>query len=126
MRPTTHTWQSGPARAGTAPAVPGPRSTALRILMDAGPWLPVPPRGYGGLENVVATLTTELRRRGHEVVLATVGESTLPADGRIVPFPTQQFHRLPAPYPEGTRLPHPHPHARVRGIPRAASPRVPV
>ena len=41
--------------------------------MDAGPWLPVPPRGYGGLENVVATLTTELLRRGHTVVLATVG-----------------------------------------------------
>ena len=36
----------------------------MKILMDAGPWLPVPPAGYGGLENVVATQTTELRRRG--------------------------------------------------------------
>ena len=58
------------------PARPGPDvRRGLRVLMDAGPWLPVPPTGYGGLENVVATLTTELRRRGHEVVLATVGES---------------------------------------------------
>ena len=68
MRPTAATWPGGPAR-----AVPAPRRPRLRILMDAGPWLPVPPRGYGGLENVVATLTTELRRRGHQVVLGTVG-----------------------------------------------------
>ena len=46
------------------------RVTGMKVLMDAGPWLPVPPVGYGGLENVVATLTTELRRRGHRVVLA--------------------------------------------------------
>ncbi len=44
----------------------------MKILMDAGPWLPVPPPGYGGLENVVATLITELRARGHTVVLASV------------------------------------------------------
>ena len=66
----------------------------MKILMDAGPWLPVPPRGYGGLENVVATLTTELRRRGHSVVLATVGESEQPTDGRVCAFPTGQFGRL--------------------------------
>ncbi len=69
----------------------------MKILMDAGPWLPVPPQGYGGLENVVATLTTELRRRGHTVVLATVEESRQPADGRVCAFPTGQFGRLGAP-----------------------------
>src|SRR4051812_49930991 len=74
----------------------------MKILMDAGPWLPVPPDGYGGLENVVATLTTELRRRGHEGVLATVGEGTLPADSRIVRVAPGQFPRLPAPDPGGT------------------------
>ena len=53
---------------------------ALTVLMNAGPWLPVPPPDYGGIENVVATLVPELRARGHRVVLATVGESTLDVD----------------------------------------------
>jgi glycosyltransferase involved in cell wall biosynthesis len=76
--------------------------------MDAGPWLPVPPRGYGGLENVVATLTTALRARGHTVVLATVGESDLPADGSVHAYATGQFARLARPYPEvvGIALAH--------------------
>jgi glycosyltransferase involved in cell wall biosynthesis len=80
----------------------------VKILMDAGPWLPVPPRGYGGLENVVATLTTELRRRGHTVVLATVGDSEQAADGRVCAFPAGQFQRLAAPYPDVTGLAHAH------------------
>jgi glycosyltransferase involved in cell wall biosynthesis len=88
----------------------------VKILMDAGPWLPVPPGGYGGLENVVATLTTELRRRGHSVVLATVGESTLPADGRVVAFERGRFDRLAAPYPEVTGVAHAHEQAVVEAI----------
>jgi glycosyltransferase involved in cell wall biosynthesis len=68
----------------------------------------VPPRGYGGLENVVATLTTELRRRGHTVVLATVRESRLPADGRVWAFPTGQFARLASSYPEVVGAAHAH------------------
>jgi glycosyltransferase involved in cell wall biosynthesis len=72
----------------------------VKILMDAGPWLPVPPHGYGGLENVVATLTTELRRRGHTVVLASVGDSDLPVDELVSSFPTGQFARLAQPYPQ--------------------------
>jgi glycosyltransferase involved in cell wall biosynthesis len=76
--------------------------------MDAGPWLPVPPRGYGGLENVVATLTSELRRRGHTVVLGTVRESRLPVDGKVWAFPTGQFSRLAAPYPEVVGAAHSH------------------
>ena len=71
----------------------------MKILMDAGPWLAVPPRGYGGLENVVATLTTELRSRGHHVVLATVGDSDLPAEQHVWAFPTGQFARLAGNHP---------------------------
>ena len=93
--------------------------------MDAGPWLPVPPSGYGGLENVVATLTTELRRRGHEVVLATVAESTQPADGRVSAFATAQFARLAAPYPEVAGLVAAHEHAVVAEIRRHAAAGVP-
>jgi glycosyltransferase involved in cell wall biosynthesis len=80
----------------------------MKLLMDAGPWLPVPPRGYGGLENVVATLTTELRRRGHTVVLATVGDSSLPVDEKVASFPTGQFPRLAQPYPQVTGAAHAH------------------
>jgi len=93
----------------------------VKILMDAGPWLPVPPRGYGGLENVVATLTTELRRRGHTVVLATVAESDQPADGRVAAFGTGQFGRLAAPYPEVTGLAHAHEQAVVAEVHRHAA-----
>jgi glycosyltransferase involved in cell wall biosynthesis len=80
----------------------------MRVLVDAGPWLPVPPEGYGGLENVVATLTTELRRRGHTVVLATVGESTQATDGTVSAFATARFGQLASPYPSVTGIAHAH------------------
>ncbi|MDR7277361.1 glycosyltransferase [Catenuloplanes atrovinosus] len=70
----------------------------MRVLMNAGPWLPVPPNGYGGIENVVATLVPELRALGIEVVLATVGESTLAADERVHAFDTGRFEMLQRPY----------------------------
>jgi hypothetical protein len=63
----------------------------LTVLMNAGPWLPVPPPAYGGIENVIATLVPELRRAGVRVVLATVGESTLPADEYLTVFDTGRF-----------------------------------
>jgi glycosyltransferase involved in cell wall biosynthesis len=75
-----------------------PVAMALTVLMNAGPWLSVPPPGYGGIENVVAALVPELRRRGVRVVLATVGSSTLPADETISAFDDGQFARLQRPY----------------------------
>jgi glycosyltransferase involved in cell wall biosynthesis len=50
----------------------------MRIGVVAPPWLPVPPRGYGGTEQVVDDLCRGLSAAGHEVVLATVGTSTCP------------------------------------------------
>jgi glycosyltransferase involved in cell wall biosynthesis len=88
----------------------------VKLLMDAGPWLPVPPPGYGGLENVVATLTAELRARGHTVVLATVGESELPADGRVSAFATGQFPFLAGPYPQVVGIAHAHEHVVLRTV----------
>jgi glycosyltransferase involved in cell wall biosynthesis len=70
----------------------------MRVLVNAGPWLPVPPRGYGGIENVIATLVPELRRLGVEVVLATVGESTLPVEERLSVFASGRFELLQRPY----------------------------
>ncbi|MBX7266699.1 glycosyltransferase [Micromonospora sp. Llam7] len=70
----------------------------LTVLMNAGPWLSVPPRGYGGIENVVATLVPPLRRLGVRVVLASVGTSTVPVDERITVFAEGQFGALQRPY----------------------------
>ena len=66
------------------------------VLMNAGPWLPVPPDGYGGIENVIAALVPELRRQGIRVLLATVAGSTLPADERLTSFPGGRRIPLPA------------------------------
>ena len=41
----------------------------MRVAILAPPWIPVPPPGYGGIEQVIALLATELTRRGHDVTL---------------------------------------------------------
>lgn len=70
----------------------------MRVLINSGPWLPVPPDGYGGIENIVATLVPELRRRGVYVVLGTVGESALAADEKFSVYEKPQFGQLQRPY----------------------------
>ena len=86
------------------------------VLLNAGPWLPVPPEGYGGIENVVATLVPELRRLGIRVVLATVTASTLPADGQVALFSQGQFEMLQRPYNQVSGVAHAHLHAVVRSL----------
>jgi glycosyltransferase involved in cell wall biosynthesis len=68
------------------------------VLINAGPWLTVPPVGYGGIENIIATLIPELRRRGVRVILATVGQSTIDVDEVIHVFDEPQFAHLTEPY----------------------------
>ncbi|MGH8837254.1 MAG: glycosyltransferase, partial [Actinomycetes bacterium] len=51
----------------------------LRIALVAPPWIPIPPRGYGGIEAMLADLTGALVRRGHDVVLIGAGENGTPA-----------------------------------------------
>ena len=74
------------------------KDVKLTVLMNCGPWLSVPPPGYGGIENVIAALVPELRRRGVRVVLVSVGDSTLEADEHVSVFPTGQFAHLQRPY----------------------------
>jgi glycosyltransferase involved in cell wall biosynthesis len=81
---------------------------SLTVLINAGPWLPVPPPDYGGIENVLATLIPELRRRGVEVVLCTVEESTVEVDDRRCSFPDGQFGRLAGPYAQVMGVTHAH------------------
>ncbi|MDQ2814976.1 MAG: glycosyltransferase [Actinomycetota bacterium] len=86
------------------------------VLMNAGPWLPVPPDGYGGIENVVAALVPELRKRGIRVLLATVGRSALPVDERLTAFTDGQFDVLQRPYNQVSGVAHAHLHAVVRAL----------
>lgn len=65
----------------------------LTVLVNAGPWLPLP-CASGGLEDVVAELVAGLRSRGVRVVLATVGESTIEADEKVSAFEHGQHHRM--------------------------------
>ncbi len=50
----------------------------MRIGLVAPPWIAVPPPSYGGTESVIDNLARGLVDRGHEVVLFTVGTSTVP------------------------------------------------
>ena len=55
----------------------------LRIAQIAPPMEPVPPRGYGGTERVVASLVDELLARGHDVTTFASADSAVP--GHLVP-----------------------------------------
>lgn len=91
----------------------------LTVLMNAGPWVSVPPRGYGGIEAVVATLVPELRRRGVRVVLATVGGSTLEAERHVARFADGQFAHIAEPYNRSMGIAHAHMQAVVGELRRA-------
>ena len=45
----------------------------MRMAMVAPVWIPIPPRGYGGIERVLALLVDALARQGHEVTLFAAG-----------------------------------------------------
>jgi glycosyltransferase involved in cell wall biosynthesis len=50
----------------------------MRIGLIAPPWIPVPPRAYGGTEVVIDNLARGLAVLGHDVRLFTIGDSTCP------------------------------------------------
>jgi glycosyltransferase involved in cell wall biosynthesis len=68
----------------------------LRIAQVAPPFETVPPTKYGGTEFVVATLTEELVRRGHDVTLFAAADSRTSA--RLVPVIDQALWHHPASY----------------------------
>ncbi|GAA3115602.1 glycosyltransferase family 4 protein [Streptosporangium carneum] len=51
------------------------RRDAMRIVMVAPPWYDVPPRGYGGIESMLAELVAGLSRRGHDITLIGAGRA---------------------------------------------------
>jgi glycosyltransferase involved in cell wall biosynthesis len=50
-------------------------SEKLRVAVLSPPWFPVPPRGYGGIEWIVALLANGLADAGHDVTLFASGDS---------------------------------------------------
>ncbi|MEV0597481.1 glycosyltransferase [Nonomuraea cavernae] len=80
----------------------------MNVLVNAGPWLQVPPPGYGGIENVVATLVPPLRERGVRVILASVGSSTLEVDELISVYDEGRFSELQKPYNQVMGIAHAH------------------
>jgi glycosyltransferase involved in cell wall biosynthesis len=88
----------------------------LTVLINAGPWLPVPPPGYGGIETVLAALIPQLRRRGVRVVLCTVGGSTVAVEHGYQSFPEGQFPHLAAPYGQVVGITHAHMATVVRAL----------
>ena len=55
---------------------------SMRIALIAPPFIPVPPIEYGGTELFIAHLAEGLQKLGAEVVVYTVGESTVNAEKR--------------------------------------------
>lgn len=47
----------------------------MRIAIVAGPYIPVPPRKYGGTERVIFYLIKGLKEKGHEPILLGPGDS---------------------------------------------------
>ncbi len=54
----------------------------MRIALIAPPFIPVPPTRYGGTELFIANLAVGLKTLGHEVVVYTNGEATVPVERR--------------------------------------------
>ena len=50
----------------------------MKIGIIAPPWLPVPPRRYGGIEVMIDGLARGLKNLGHEVILVSSKSSTCP------------------------------------------------
>ena len=71
----------------------------LRIAMVAPPFYEVPPKGYGGIEAVVAQLADGLVDRGHDVTLVAAGGSTTKAR-LVTTFDEPQWERLGRAEPE--------------------------
>ncbi|HEV8296359.1 MAG TPA: glycosyltransferase family 4 protein [Acidimicrobiales bacterium] len=56
----------------------------MRIAIIAPPWVPVPPRAYGGTEAVLDSLARGLQEAGHDVLLYATGDSTCDVPTRWV------------------------------------------
>jgi glycosyltransferase involved in cell wall biosynthesis len=56
----------------------------MKIALISPPFIAVPPRKYGGTELFIAELAKGLKRKGVQVVLYTIGASTVPVETRWI------------------------------------------
>lgn len=56
----------------------------MRVAIISGPYIPLPPKKYGGIEQVIVYLIKGLKEAEHEPILLAPGDSTL--DCEIVPI----------------------------------------
>jgi glycosyltransferase involved in cell wall biosynthesis len=54
----------------------------MRIALIASPFIPIPPRLYGGTELFIAHLALGLTNLGHEVIVYATGDSEIPVEVR--------------------------------------------
>jgi glycosyltransferase involved in cell wall biosynthesis len=73
---------------------------SLRIAVVAPPWYELPPRGYGGVEAVVAHLVDQLVLRGHQVSLVASGVPGTLAQKTYGVYDAAPSDRLGTPQPE--------------------------
>jgi glycosyltransferase involved in cell wall biosynthesis len=72
----------------------------MRIALLATPWYRVPPRGYGGIEQVVALLADGLVARGHHVTLVGVSGTGGRAQRVVSTYAEPQGARIGSALPE--------------------------
>src|SRR2546421_10780886 len=63
----------------------------LRVALISTPFVPVPPKGYGGTELVVAELAKALTAKGEDVEVYATGDSDLRGVGVRSYFPAAQW-----------------------------------
>jgi glycosyltransferase involved in cell wall biosynthesis len=82
----------------------GPQAPAqarkLKIGMVAPPWFEVPPRAYGGIEGICASLVDGLTARGHSVTLIGVGSNGTNSQSFLRTFSEPPSGRLGEALPE--------------------------
>ena len=93
-----HPHQQHPQDSRTAPARSQP--DPLRLAMVAPPWFELPPRGYGGIEAMVAGLVDQLVARGHHVTLIGAGRHRTRAQRFAAVFDEPPSALLGTPVPE--------------------------
>ncbi len=72
----------------------------MKVAVIAPPWLKIPPTGYGGIENMIDTLVPGLHKLGVEVVLFTIGETTLKGAKLRHYYQDEQYHHIHKTYYE--------------------------
>ncbi len=72
----------------------------LRVAVVAPPWLPMPIKGYGGIELVVEGLVAGLKNQGVDVELFANGATTIKGVKTHSLFKTEQFGHIYEPYYE--------------------------